>query len=192
MSGLPAKNMYKSKFTGCKSIQPLRSVLGGSIFCSNDCYESFGGRSLPALYNEMVKSLPILHVKIALVLPSLMVIVDGLKSSSLAMNVQLGSSQDFGWGEPLKNIHLLLIQSLHRGFRFVLRIIVLLNVNLQPSFRFMADSSRFSSRILLDFAPPIVPSILTRLPVPVDEKVRSGQVWEHAPEQHVTASTFRR
>ena len=23
MSGIPAKNMYKSKFTGCKSIQPL-------------------------------------------------------------------------------------------------------------------------------------------------------------------------
>ena len=39
---IPAKNMYKSKFTGCKSIQPLRSVLAGSTFCSNDCCESFG------------------------------------------------------------------------------------------------------------------------------------------------------
>ena len=33
-------SMYKSKFTGCKSIQPLRSVFGGSTFCSNDCSES--------------------------------------------------------------------------------------------------------------------------------------------------------
>ena len=55
------------------------------------------GRSLPVLHSEMVKSLPILHVKIALVLPSLMRIVDGLQSSSLTMNVQLGSSEDFDW-----------------------------------------------------------------------------------------------
>ena len=37
---IPAKNMYKSKFTGCKSIQPLSSVLCGSIFYSNGCYEA--------------------------------------------------------------------------------------------------------------------------------------------------------
>ena len=49
-------------------------------------------------------------------------------------------------------------------------IVPLLNVNLRPSFRFMADSSRFSSRILLYFAPSIVPSILTSLSVPTDEK----------------------
>ena len=55
------------------------------------------GRYLPALYSEMVKFLSILHVKIALVLPSLMGIVDGLQSSSLTKNVQLGSSQDFHW-----------------------------------------------------------------------------------------------
>ena len=67
MSGIPAQNKYKSKFTGCKSIQPLRSVLGGSTFCSNDCYESLG-RSLIALPTKMVRSLPILHVKITLVL----------------------------------------------------------------------------------------------------------------------------
>ena len=40
-SGIPAENMYKSKFTGCKSIQPHRSVLGGSTFYGNDCYECF-------------------------------------------------------------------------------------------------------------------------------------------------------
>ena len=55
------------------------------------------GRSLAALYSEMVKSLPILHVKIALVLPSLMGIVDGLQSSSVTMNVKLGSRLDFDW-----------------------------------------------------------------------------------------------
>ena len=121
MSGIPAKN--KSKFIGCKSIQPLRSVLGGSTFYSNDCYECFLGRSLAAFHSEMVKSLPILHVKIALVLPSLMGIVNGLQSSSLARNVNLGSSQDF---EPLKNIYFLLIQPLRCGFSFVLGIIVLL------------------------------------------------------------------
>ena len=55
------------------------------------------GRSLPTLHSEMVKSLPILHVKIALVRPSLTGIVDGLQSSSLAINVNLGSSQDFDW-----------------------------------------------------------------------------------------------
>ena len=71
MSGIIAKNMYKSKFSGCKSIHPLRLVLGGSNFCSNDCYESFWV-GLPALYREMVKYLPIFHVKIALVLPSMM------------------------------------------------------------------------------------------------------------------------
>ena len=41
MSGIPTKNMYKSKFNGCKSTQSLRSVLGGSTICSNDCYEYF-------------------------------------------------------------------------------------------------------------------------------------------------------
>ena len=41
MSGITAKSMYKSKFTGCKSIQPLRSVHGGITFCSNHCDESF-------------------------------------------------------------------------------------------------------------------------------------------------------
>ena len=55
------------------------------------------GRSLPALHSEMVTSLPILHVKIALVQPSLMEIVEGLRSSSLTINVKLGSSQDFDW-----------------------------------------------------------------------------------------------
>ena len=45
----------------------------------------------------MVKALPILHVKIAPVLPSLMGIVDGLRSSNLTINVHLGSSQDFNW-----------------------------------------------------------------------------------------------
>ena len=55
----------------------------------------------------------------------------------------------------------LIIQPLQCGFSFVL---------LLPSFRFMADSGRFSSRILLNFAPFIVPSILTSLPVPADEK----------------------
>ena len=97
MSGIPVKNKFKSKFTGCKCIQPLRSVLGGSTFCSNDCCECFGGKSPPALDSEMVKSLPIPHVKIALVLPSLMGIVDRLQSSCLVVNVQLGSSQDLDW-----------------------------------------------------------------------------------------------
>ena len=86
MSAIPVKkNMYKSKFTGCKSIQPLRSVLGGNIFCSNDCYECLW----VGLYQicDMVKSLPIFHVKICLVLPSLMGIVDELQSSSLTINV---------------------------------------------------------------------------------------------------------
>ena len=39
-------------------------------------------RSLRALYSDIVKYLIILHVKIALVLPSLTGIVDGLQSSS--------------------------------------------------------------------------------------------------------------
>ena len=43
----------------------------------------------------MVKFLPILHVKIARVLQSLMGIVDGMQSASLAINAQLGSSHDF-------------------------------------------------------------------------------------------------
>ena len=86
MSGIPAKNMYKSKFTGCKSIQPPRSVFGRITFCSNYCYKSLWGRSLLVLHSDMVKSLPILHVKIALVLPSLMGIVDGPQSSSLTIN----------------------------------------------------------------------------------------------------------
>ena len=111
MSGIPVKNMNRSKFTGCKTIHPLRShqiVLGAinsseylvnlSTFCSNDWYECFWGRSLPALHSEMVKSLPILHVKIALVLPSLMeIVVDGLQSSNLAINVKMGSSCGFDW-----------------------------------------------------------------------------------------------
>ena len=41
MLGIPPKSMYKSKFTGCKSIQPQRAEVGGSNFCSNDCYKSF-------------------------------------------------------------------------------------------------------------------------------------------------------
>ena len=36
-------------------------------------------------------------VKIALVLTSLMEVVDGLQYSSLTINVQLGSSQDIHW-----------------------------------------------------------------------------------------------
>ena len=55
------------------------------------------GRSLLALHSEMVKSLPILNMKIALVLSSLMGFVDGLQSSSLAINIQLGSNQGFDW-----------------------------------------------------------------------------------------------
>ena len=69
MSGIPAKNMYKSKFTGCKSIQPLMSVLGGSTFYSNDCSESFWV-DLYQICSEMVKSSSVLHVRISLVLPS--------------------------------------------------------------------------------------------------------------------------
>ena len=45
----------------------------------------------------MVKSLPIRHVKIVLVVESLMGIADGLQSSNLTINVQLGSSQDYDW-----------------------------------------------------------------------------------------------
>ena len=45
----------------------------------------------------MVKSLPVIHVKIALVLQNFMGIVNGLQSSSLTINVQLCSSQDFDW-----------------------------------------------------------------------------------------------
>ena len=43
------------------------------------------------------------------------------------------------------------------------------NVNILLSLRFMDDLSRISSRILLHFAPSIVPSILTSLPVCADE-----------------------
>ena len=41
MSGIPVKkNMYKSKFTGCKSILPLRGqYLVVEPFYGNDCYE---------------------------------------------------------------------------------------------------------------------------------------------------------
>ena len=45
----------------------------------------------------MMKYLPILHVKIVLSLSSFIGIVDGLQSSSLTINVQLGLSQDFDW-----------------------------------------------------------------------------------------------
>ena len=58
---------------------------------------SLFGRSRPAWHSDMVKSLLILHVKISLVLPSLMGIIDGLQSSHFAINVQLGLSQDFDW-----------------------------------------------------------------------------------------------
>jgi len=44
-------------------------------------------RCRPVLHNDMVKSLPILHLKIALILPSFMEIIDGLQSSSLIINV---------------------------------------------------------------------------------------------------------
>ena len=44
------------------------------------------------------------------------------------------------------------------------------NVNLLTRFRFMANWSRFSSRIIIYFVPYIVPSLLTSLPVPADEK----------------------
>ena len=40
ISGTPATNV-QIKMHWCKSSQPLRFVLGGSTFCSNDCYESF-------------------------------------------------------------------------------------------------------------------------------------------------------
>ena len=43
-------------------------------------------------------------------------------------------------------------------------------MNILPRFRFMTDSCMFSSRILLYFAPSIVLSIITSLPVPADEK----------------------
>ena len=59
---------------------------------------------------------------------------------------------------PLKNIYFLLIQPLQCGFSFVIGSLSWWNVNLLPSFRVMADSGRFSSRILLYFAPCIVPS----------------------------------
>ena len=81
----------------------------------------------------MVKSLLILHVKIALVLPSLMGIVDGPQSSSLAMlNVQLGSSQDF---DRATQEHFLLIQPLLCGFSSVLQIIVLMKCESPTQFQ---------------------------------------------------------
>ena len=42
MPGITSKNMYKSKFTGCKSIQPLRSVLGGITFAAITATSFFG------------------------------------------------------------------------------------------------------------------------------------------------------
>ena len=51
----------------------LTERFGGSTFYSNDGDESLGRcQSLPAVHSEMVKSLPILHVKIARVLQRLM------------------------------------------------------------------------------------------------------------------------
>ena len=70
MSAKLAKKMYKMKFTGCISIQPLKSILGTSTFCSNYCYV-FLDRSLLALHSRMVTFLLILHGKIAPVLISL-------------------------------------------------------------------------------------------------------------------------
>ena len=90
-------------------------------------------------------------------------IVDGLKSSSLAINVQLSSSQDFDWATEE---HLFSSYSATPVWLWLCAA----DHCLLHSFRFISDWSRFSSRILLYVAPFIVPSSLTCLPVPADEK----------------------
>ena len=97
MSGIPAKKHVQIKIHWLQKYSvPSVSTWWKHLF-QQWLLRVFLGSSLSALHSEMVKSLPILHMKIALVLPSLMGIVDGLRSSSVDINVQLGSSQDFDY-----------------------------------------------------------------------------------------------
>ena len=100
-------------------------------------------------------------------------------------NLQV-SSQMFNWVQvrtftgPLKNIYFILIQPLQCGFSFVFQIIVLLKCESPTQLRFMADSSRFSSRILLYFAPSHCPFHLAKLARPC---------WWKAAPKHDAATT---
>ena len=79
------------------------------------------------------------------------------------------SSQNFDWATQY---HFIFFQFSHSSVALALcfRSLPCWNVNLLSRFRLMADSNRFSSSIILYFALSIVPSILTSLSVPADEK----------------------
>ena len=162
------KNIYKSKFTGCKSIQPLWSVVGGSTFCSNDCYESFwvglGWICTVRWWNLCHSS----HENC-----SRSAKFDGDRRWTAIVTsshkCSIGFKSGLWLGHSRTYIFFLFSHS-SVALPLCFGSLSCLNVNLLPSFRLMADSSRFSSRILLNFAPSIVPSIQPSSPVPADEK----------------------
>ena len=96
LSGIPVKTCTNQDSPVVKAFTPYVSTWWKHLL-QQWLLRVFLGRSPPALHSERVKPLPILQVKIVFVLPSLMGIVDGPRSSSLAINVPLGSSQDFDW-----------------------------------------------------------------------------------------------
>ena len=171
MSGIPSNNMYKSEFTGCKSIQPMRSVLGGITFCSNDCYECFW----VDLHQVCTVSGEIF-----------------VHSSRENCSRSAKFDGDRRWTTIFKSCHkywigfkswvwlrhsttfiLLLLSHSSVASALCFRSLSCWNVNFRPSFRFMADSSRLWSRIVLYFAPFIVPSY--------PDKVDSPYWWKAAP-----------
>ena len=168
ISGILAKNMYKSKFTGCKSIQPLRQYLVEAPFTA---------MTVPSLFGSVSTSFAQWAGEIF------------SHSSRENCSSSAKFDGDHRWTAICKSRHKCSIGFksglwLHHSRTFIFLLfshsIVALalcfgssscwNVNLLPSFRFMADSSKFSSRILLHFVPSMVPSILPSLPVPADEK----------------------
>ena len=98
MSGTPVKHVQIKIHWLYKYSEPLGVSWWWKKLLEQGLWWVFVVSSPQALHSEMVKSLSILHVKIARVLPSLMGIIDdGLQSSSIAVNVSLDSSQDFDW-----------------------------------------------------------------------------------------------
>ena len=150
MSGIPAKNMYESKFTCYKSIHPLYQYLVETPFTAMTVMSVCGSVSTNSAQ------------------------WDGeifVHSSRESRSSSAKFDEDRRWTAIFKSRHKCstgfksgLWLSHSRTFIFFLfshsSVALFLcfgslscwNVNLLPSFRFMTDSSRFSSRILLDFA----------------------------------------
>ena len=132
-------------------------------------------RSLPTLHTLIEQYLPIHLNKTVQAHSSCVGSVDGQQSSSHATDFRL----DLGRGSDWATEGRLSLRSLSYSSVTVAVCFMSLSywkMNFRPNFCFLAESSRFSSRIFLYFDPSIFPSILTSAPVPDDEKHRHNMM----------------